>query len=76
MVLTHNLTDTREQALNCVEILLNKRLLLDATISEKNTYSKNQTSGKLGSTSNVFIIGRTKALLFKSIDQEQKKLPQ
>ena len=40
MVLTHNPTDTREQALNCVEILLNKRLLLDATISEKNTYSK------------------------------------
>jgi uncharacterized protein involved in tolerance to divalent cations len=73
MVLTHILTDTKEQALNCIEILLNKKLLLDATISEKTTYSKNETSGKLESKSNVLIIGRTKALLFQSIDQELKK---
>lgn len=73
MVLTHILTDTREQAFNCIEILLNKKLLLDASISEKTTYSKNETTGKLVSTSNVLIIGRTKALLFKSIDQELKK---
>jgi uncharacterized protein involved in tolerance to divalent cations len=73
MVLIHILSDTREQALKCIEILLNKKLLLDASISEKTTFSKNETSGKLESTSNVLILGRTKALLFQSIDQELKK---
>lgn len=73
MVLTHILTDSKEQALNCIDILLDKKLLLDATLSEKTTYFKNKTSRKLESKSNVLIIGRTKALLFQSIDQELKK---
>ena len=69
MVLTHILTDTKEQALSCIDILLDKKLLMDASLSEKTTYFKNDTSQKLESKSNVLIIGRTKALLFQTIDQ-------
>ncbi|MGB5437130.1 MAG: hypothetical protein WBM98_14640 [Maribacter sp.] len=73
MVLTHILTDTKEQALNCIDILLDKKLLLDASLSEKTTYFKNESSHKLESKSNILIIGRTKALLFQSIDQVLQK---
>ena len=73
MVLVHILTPDKVQALNIIDILINKKLLLNAVISDKTIYKKNEKNGKLEGKSHTMIIARAKALLFQKIDQELKK---
>lgn len=73
MVLAHILAHNKNQALTIIDILINKNLFLDAVISEKTIYTKNETTGQLDAKSHPLIIARTKALLFQTIDQELKK---
>ncbi len=56
-----------------IHLLMEKELLLHAIVSEKKVYQKKAVGGNLISNIQTLIIGKTKALLFKTINQELKK---
>jgi uncharacterized protein involved in tolerance to divalent cations len=63
----------RTQALEIINLLMDKKLLLQAAVSEKTIYQRKTESGKLISESRTLIIGKTKGLLFTAINKELKK---
>ena len=77
MILAHIITQDKEQAMEIINLLMDKKLLFHAIVSEKVVYQKNGCSGKLESGVQTLIIGKTKALLFSTINKLLlKKYPQ
>ncbi|MDF1673731.1 MAG: hypothetical protein P1U41_09505 [Vicingaceae bacterium] len=69
MILLHIISDEEEQALEIVDILMEQNLLLEAVLLEKVTVRKKTKEGNPISISQTLIMGKTKALLFTSIDE-------
>lgn len=69
MILVHIITKKNEQALEIIDLLIHKKLLFDAMVSEKTVYKKSKVTGKLVSSLQTLVIGRTKSLLFNAINQ-------
>ena len=69
MILLHIISDDEKQAIEIVDFLMEKSLLLEGVISEKVLVRKKGTSGKPESVAKTLIIGQTKALLFNIIDE-------
>lgn len=72
MILAHIITNNKKQALQIVGLLLEKKLLLHAAISKKTVYRFNKKRNFLQSQKQTLIIGKTKALLFSTINRELK----
>lgn len=66
MVLIHILCNSNSQSNDIVEVLLDKKLLFEAIISEKYTFKK-LSKGKKESVKKTLVMGTTKALLFTKI---------
>ncbi|WP_396636604.1 divalent cation tolerance protein CutA [Maribacter sp. R77961] len=73
MILAHIIAKDKTQALQIINLLMDKNLLLQAAVSEKTVYEKKNAEGQLISTKQTLIIGKTKALLFKTINDVLKK---
>lgn len=69
MILAHIITKNKEQAVEIIEVLLERKLMLHAAVSEKTVYEKGESNCRLKSTKQTLIIGKTKALLFNDINQ-------
>lgn len=63
MILLHIISDQEEQANEIVDFLIEENLILEAVLLEKVSVRK-----KEGSTNQTLIMGKTKALLFNTID--------
>lgn len=72
MILAHIMANNEAQALKIIHLLMDKKLLLQAAISEKTIYQKKTGSGKLICEKRTLIIGKTKALLFTTINKVLK----
>ena len=66
------MANDKTQALDIIHLLMDKKLLLQAAISEKTIFQKKTGSGKLVSEKRTLIIGKTKALLFSTINEVLK----
>ncbi|MFD0798970.1 hypothetical protein ACFQZJ_15970 [Maribacter chungangensis] len=73
MILAHIMATDRVQALEIIDLLMDKKLLLQAAVSEKTIYQKKTEKGELVSEHRTLIIGKTKGLLFSAINKELKK---
>ena len=69
MILLHLISDDEKQAIEIVDFLMEKSLLLEGVISEKVLVRKKGTSGKPESFAQILIIGQTKALLYNTIEK-------
>jgi len=69
MVLIHIITDEKAQAIEIIDLLLERKLLFNAMLSRKKVYEKNKTTGELCAKVQILIIGKTKALLFNKINR-------
>ncbi|AZQ60122.1 divalent cation tolerance protein CutA [Maribacter sp. MJ134] len=72
MILAHIIAKDRNQALKIINLLMDQKLLLQAVVSEKTVYEKKNAQGQLVSSKQTLIIGKTKALLFKTINDVLK----
>ncbi len=72
MVLIHIICHDREQALEIVDFLIDEKLVLDAMVSEKLLFKK-LTNGETESHDRILVMGSTKALLFKTINDRIRK---
>ncbi len=73
MILTHIIAKNKKQALQIIGVLLEKKLLLHAAISKKTVFKFNEKAMKLEKQKQTLIIGKTKALLFNTINKELKE---
>jgi uncharacterized protein involved in tolerance to divalent cations len=69
MILVHILAKNNEQAHEIVAELTDRKLLLHAMLFEKTVYQKNTTTRKLEGLEQVMVMGKTKALLFNTINK-------
>lgn len=69
MILLHIISENEEQAIEVVDFLLEESLLLDAVCMEKIILRKKGDSGHPKSIPQTLIMGKTKALLFNTIDE-------
>ncbi len=67
MVLLHIVCENRKQAHSIVDELISEKLVLDAMISDKLLF-KRLESGERKSEERTLVMGSTKALLFKKIN--------
>lgn len=73
MILVHIITNRKKQALEMVQMLTEKKLMLHAIISKKTVY---EYKNVLLKKKQFLIIGQTKGLLFKTINEKlQSKYP-
>lgn len=72
MILAHIISKNKKQALKIIAILLEKKLLLHAAISKKTVYQYNKDQLRVEKQKHTLIIGKTKALLFNTINKELK----
>lgn len=73
MILAHIMAYDKQQALKIIDLLMNKKLMLQAAVSEKIMYSKKSAEGQLIRENRTLIIGKTKGLLFNAINEVLKK---
>ncbi len=73
MILIHILTTTKEQYYQIADLLIKENLLLEATIHEKVISRIKDENGEIASIEKTLMTGKTKALLFNSIDEIIKK---
>jgi hypothetical protein len=66
------MANNKAQAIDIIHLLMDKKLLLQAAISEKIIFKKKTGSGKLVSEKRTLIIGKTKGLLFSTINEVLK----
>ena len=71
MILLHIISDEEEQAIEITDFLIENNLILDAVLLEKVAVRKKE-KGTTKSTSKTLVMGKTKALLFTSIDEMLK----
>ena len=69
MILLHIITDKEDQAIEIVDFLLDKKMLLEAVLLEKVTVRKKKGTENPISSSQTLVMGKTKALLFNTIDE-------
>lgn len=69
MILLHVVCENREQAQSIVDELVEKKLVLDAMISDKLLF-KRLKSGQKQSHQRTLVMGSTKAHLFKAINDD------
>lgn len=69
MILVQIITEKKEQALEIIDILLEKKLLFNAMLSRKKVFEKGTRTGKLNGKSQTLITGKTKSLLFNGINK-------
>lgn len=72
MILLHIISDEEEQAIEITDFLIENNLILDAVLLEKVAVRKKE-KGTPKSTSQTLVMGKTKALLFSTIDQLLKE---
>lgn len=68
MVLIHIVTDSEEQAIEITDLLIEKKLILNALMIEKAKMRKRTKEGTFETHSQTLVIGKTKGLLFNDID--------
>lgn len=69
MVLLHVVSNDIQQANEIIEFLVNKRLVLNALVQENVVLKKRGDQNKIESEKQILIMGKTKALLFNTIDK-------
>ena len=69
MVLVHIISKEETQAMEIVDFLLNRELVLDAWVSEKSWHGRGSGVDSAGRDSSILIMCKTKALLFSAIDE-------
>jgi len=69
MILVHIITKTRPQAIEIIDKLLEEKLLFNAMLSRKRVFEKDTLTGGLTSSIHTLIIGKTKSLLFNTINK-------
>lgn len=69
MILLHVISDYEKQAIEIVDFLMEENLLLDAVILEKVLVRKKKDSGVPESVIRHMVMGKTKSLLFNTIDK-------
>lgn len=67
MILVHIITNGKKQALDIVQMLTEQKLMLHAIISKKTVYEYDH---ELLKKKQFLIIGQTKGLLFKKINEQ------
>ena len=76
MVLVHIICKHQQQCDEIISLLLDKKLVLDAWVSEKAVYMNREDQYAGRKKRQILIMCKTKALLFNSIDEElTKKYP-
>lgn len=73
MILAHIMASDKQQALKIINLLMDEKLLLQAAVSEKTIYQKKSDNGELICENRTLIIGKTKGLLFSTINEVIKK---
>ncbi|CAN5412056.1 hypothetical protein BH23BAC1_BH23BAC1_34010 [soil metagenome] len=73
MILLHIITNEKEQAIEIVDYLVKEKLILDAIIMENITGRKRVGKGNFKSMDQTLIIGKTKALLFNTVDEQLRE---
>jgi hypothetical protein len=77
MILLHVVTESKLQAIEIAEYLIENKLILDAVISDKIVVSKHPITGNFNTVNQTLVMGRTKSLLFNFIDQKlRERYPQ
>lgn len=70
MILLHIVTNNEEQALDIVDFLDEQKLILDAIVLKNAMLIKRNEKGMMQSTKQYLIMGKTKSLLFATIDKK------
>ena len=73
MILLHIITEDEKQAIEIVDLLLKEIIILEAVLLEQVAVRKKMLSGKLVTQSHTLTMGKTKALLFNTIDNLLKE---
>lgn len=73
MILLHIISDDEKQAIEIVDFLMEKNLMLDAVVLEKVMVRRMKDTAKPESVTRQLIIGKTKALLFNTISEILKE---
>lgn len=69
MILAHIIVKTKKQAKEIAELLLAKNLLFSASITTKKVFRKSSITGEVNFEKQTIIEGKTKALLFSTINK-------
>jgi len=72
MILLHIISDDEEQAIEIANFLIDKDLILDATLLEKVSIRK-KINNQIESMNKTLIMGKTKAILFDVINELLKE---
>ena len=73
MILIHILSNEEKQAIEIADYLIERKLILNAMIMEKVSLRSQDENGEINATRQVLLMGKTKALLFTTIDEELRK---
>ncbi|WP_375578230.1 hypothetical protein ABWH96_14470 [Marivirga tractuosa] len=68
MVLIHIVTNTEQQAIEITDLLIERKLILNALMIEKAKMRKRLKDGTYETRPQTLVIGKTKGLLFNDID--------
>lgn len=68
MILAHIIVKEKDQTMDIIKLLTEKDLIFSAVISTKKVFEKDKSTGKLKHLEHTLIIGKTKALLFSTIN--------
>lgn len=68
MVLIHIVTNTEDQAIEITDLLIERKLILNALLIEKANMRKRLKDGTFETHPQTLVIGKTKGLLFNDID--------
>jgi uncharacterized protein involved in tolerance to divalent cations len=72
MILLHIISDDEEQAIEIANFLIEKDIILDATLLEKVSIRK-KINNQIESMNKTLIMGKTKAILFDVINELLKE---
>lgn len=73
MILTHIISDNLEQTIEIADYLSKKKLILNPIIQEKVKGRRMTKNGKFETVEQYLLMGKTKALLFTTIDKKLRK---
>lgn len=68
MVLLHIISHDRQQASQIVDLLVEKNLVLTAVTLQEVAVKEKEPNGEMETTTQILIIGRTKGILFNTIE--------
>lgn len=73
MIVIHIVAKGEKQAVEIVDFLVENKLILNAVMIEKAVVRSKNQEGELESITQTLIMGKTKALLFNTIDQDLRE---